>query len=71
VKADATCARCGAAFHCGANDREPCWCAALHVEPLTLAQLAADLRGCLCPACLAALATPRNNSADEVAAARD
>jgi hypothetical protein len=71
VKADATCSRCGAAFHCGANDRTPCWCTALHVEPVTLARLAAERQGCLCERCLGALATPRNNSGGEAATVRD
>ena len=50
------CPRCGGGFHCGADDAEPCACAAV---PLAAA-LAADLRrryaGCLCQACLRELA---------------
>jgi Cysteine-rich CWC len=44
--AEAHCARCGAAFGCGAGGAAPCWCAALPpLEPV-------PGRGCLCRACL-------------------
>ncbi|WP_348946281.1 cysteine-rich CWC family protein [Chitinibacter sp. FCG-7] len=46
-----TCASCGAAFHCGADDMDaPCWCMAL---PPVLPVPEADA-SCLCPTCLAA-----------------
>ena len=48
--ADTRCPRCGGAFHCGAQDATPC-----------TSVLQADLRqrysGCLCLACLRALAS--------------
>jgi hypothetical protein len=54
--AAARCARCGAAFHCGAQDARPCWFCTLRVEPAVLAEMASRWRGCLCPACLGQLA---------------
>jgi hypothetical protein len=43
------CARCAAPFHCGAAAGSvECWCVA---EPH--AAIDPQLRGCLCPACLA------------------
>ncbi|WP_244158382.1 cysteine-rich CWC family protein [Caballeronia fortuita] len=46
------CARCGAAFRCGALAGDPsCWCATLPALPAD--RLRAGMR-CLCPACLAA-----------------
>jgi len=42
------CARCGAAFQCGAGERS-CWCAAYpHLMPVPQGD-----RACYCPACLA------------------
>jgi hypothetical protein len=41
------------------------------VDSIALAQLAREVRGCLCPACLGVLATARNNLASDEAAARD
>jgi hypothetical protein len=43
---ESACSACGAAFHCGARDRDPCWCAALP----PLAPVAG--RNCLCRDCL-------------------
>lgn len=44
----ARCENCGAAFHCGANDAEPCWCASYPaVTP------SSEMARCLCPFCLA------------------
>ncbi len=43
-------------MHCGRDDAAPCWCAALSVDPQRLAALARELRGCVCPDCLAAVA---------------
>ncbi len=46
-----SCAKCGAAFACGAHDRtRPCWC--MDFPPVEPGAGAA----CLCPACLAAAA---------------
>jgi hypothetical protein len=58
-----TCARCGAAFTCGANTGA-CWCAA---EDFRLPMPAADsTEDCLCPACLRAEAA-RQAAADQAA----
>ena len=48
-----SCSRCGAAFGCGAKDAgHDCWCASFPpVSP------SPDRDGCLCPACLAAVAS--------------
>jgi predicted Fe-S protein YdhL (DUF1289 family) len=48
-----TCSSCGAAFGCGAEDPgHECWCASFPpVAP------SAELGTCLCPLCLAAVAT--------------
>jgi len=50
------CARCGAPFHCGVNDTEPCACSTLQLDAATLAALRARFTGCLCVACLSGLA---------------
>ena len=42
-----TCERCGAEFHCGSQDQQPCWCSKFPgVEPVAG-------MSCLCPECLA------------------
>jgi hypothetical protein len=46
------CLRCGAAFHCGANDPAPCPCGALRLDPATLQALRERYAGCLCLDCL-------------------
>jgi cysteine-rich CWC protein len=51
---EASCVRCGAPFHCGVADAEPCWCAALTLDAVVRADLAERYIGCLCAACLAA-----------------
>jgi len=56
------CARCGAAFHCGAADATPCACSSLKLDAATLAQLRASFTGCLCMACLSALARTAHGS---------
>ena len=46
------CARCGAAFHCGAREAH-CDCAQVTLDAATLARLHAQIgAGCLCLACL-------------------
>ncbi|MEO8122926.1 MAG: cysteine-rich CWC family protein [Burkholderiales bacterium] len=46
------CARCGAAFHCGAHEAH-CGCAQVALDAPTLARLHAQFgAGCLCLACL-------------------
>lgn len=54
--ANASCARCGAAFHCGANDPAPCPCTGLVLAPELLLRLRRQYTGCLCLGCLRALA---------------
>jgi hypothetical protein len=56
ASAQSRCPRCGAAFHCGATDPVPCACTQVELSDVTLAQLRADYVGCLCLACLRALA---------------
>ena len=53
---NARCARCGGAFRCGIDDAGPCPCTALQLPPALLTQLAQRFTGCLCGACLLALA---------------
>ena len=50
------CPRCGSAFHCGANDPAPCACCTLKLDTTLLTELRQRYDGCLCLACLAALA---------------
>jgi len=64
---DDTCARCGAAFRCGMADAAPCWCTAVRLDAAVLAGLAQRHAGCLCPACLAALAAGAAPPADRAA----
>lgn len=41
-----TCPNCKKEFHCGSNDKEPCWCCSLpNIVPF-------DSKECLCPKCL-------------------
>ncbi|MBW8828161.1 MAG: cysteine-rich CWC family protein [Burkholderiales bacterium] len=51
----AACARCSAAFRCGVNDEEPCWCSRIKLSATTLAELEKRYRWCLCSECLVAL----------------
>ena len=52
ARMDDTCPRCGAAFHCGAHDTEPCPCGTLHLDAAVLQALRARYAGCLCRECL-------------------
>jgi Cysteine-rich CWC len=52
----ARCPRCGGAFHCGAADPAPCACSTLALTPALQAALRQRYEGCLCLACLQALA---------------
>jgi hypothetical protein len=63
---DARCPRCGGSFHCGANDAVPCACNTLRLDEATLADLRARYTGCLCLACLRAIAasTTRHQEVD-------
>ena len=56
MNADARCPRCGGAFHCGAQDAAPCACSTLTLAPELQAALRQRYEGCLCLACLQALA---------------
>lgn len=53
---DVHCPRCGGGFHCGASDPGPCACTTLKLDAPLRAQLQQRWEGCLCLACLAALA---------------
>ncbi|MBN8508253.1 MAG: cysteine-rich CWC family protein [Burkholderiales bacterium] len=53
---DSRCPRCGGAFHCGVHDPAPCACTDIRLDPAQLISLRARYAGCLCPACLRALA---------------
>lgn len=66
--ANASCARCGAAFRCGANDPAPCPCGGLALAPELLLRLRQRYAGCLCLGCLRALA---QDAAPSDAAASD
>jgi hypothetical protein len=50
------CPRCGQPFHCGMNDAAPCACTGLRLGADQLAALRRTYTGCLCLACLAAVA---------------
>ena len=50
------CPRCGAGFHCGAQDAAPCPCTILKLPAELQASLRQRYTGCLCGACLQALA---------------
>ncbi|MBI1394482.1 MAG: hypothetical protein GC151_00770 [Betaproteobacteria bacterium] len=51
-----TCPRCGARFRCGMQDTPPCACTTVRLTDVVLARLRERYEGCLCPACLRALA---------------
>ncbi len=53
---EATCPRCGAAFHCGANAAAPCPCGSVPMGAAALAALRQRYSGCLCLRCLADMA---------------
>ncbi|HET9821183.1 MAG TPA: cysteine-rich CWC family protein [Burkholderiaceae bacterium] len=53
---NARCPRCGAAFHCGMHDAQPCACTAVALDAATLLRLRTRYEGCLCGRCLAAIA---------------
>jgi hypothetical protein len=46
------CPRCGAAFHCGADEPQPCACSRITLDAATLSRLREQWRGCLCLDCL-------------------
>ncbi|MBC7955897.1 MAG: cysteine-rich CWC family protein [Cytophagales bacterium] len=53
--ANASCPRCGQAFHCGAADTEPCPCGTFTLSAATTQALRAQFNSCLCMRCLAQL----------------
>ena len=53
---DSCCPRCGGAFECGAQGPGPCACQSVTLKPELQARLRQQFRGCLCLACLRALA---------------
>src|SRR5260221_5770223 len=52
------CRRCGAPFNC--KQEAGCWCAAMRIDPVVLAELRTRFSDCLCEACLRKLAAPRS-----------
>ena len=56
------CPRCGAGFHCGANDAVPCACTTPRLDEETLADLRKRFNRCLCLACLREIATSNPGS---------
>ncbi|MBC7994949.1 MAG: cysteine-rich CWC family protein [Rhizobacter sp.] len=53
--ADASCPRCGGAFHCGVNDPLPCACGQFTLSPACTQMLRSQYDRCVCMACLAQL----------------
>jgi hypothetical protein len=65
------CPRCGAEFGCGAgNLAKTCACSALALTARRLAAIRESWAGCLCVACLIALAGENRAPVDPVAARR-
>jgi hypothetical protein len=65
------CPRCGAEFGCGAgNPAKPCACSALALTARQLAAIRESWAGCLCVACLFALAGESQAPVDPAAARR-
>ncbi|MEK8049779.1 cysteine-rich CWC family protein [Ideonella sp. DXS22W] len=50
------CPRCGGGFQCGMQGPAPCPCTTVQLTPALQAALRARYTGCLCLACLQALA---------------
>ena len=57
------CPRCGGEFHCGVNDAEPCACSTPKLGDALRAELRERYIGCLCIACLRALAAETPDAA--------
>ncbi|MDP1650658.1 MAG: cysteine-rich CWC family protein [Rubrivivax sp.] len=53
------CPRCGATFACGAAGPDPCACTTVTLGAALQERLRTQFRGCLCLACLRALAQPQ------------
>jgi len=56
VEAVARCPRCGGAFHCGVADEQACPCTTVSLDAALQQRLRERFSGCLCIACLAAVA---------------
>jgi hypothetical protein len=56
VNDNASCPRCGGAFHCGVNEPMPCACGQFTLSAATTQMLRAQYDRCVCMACLAQLA---------------
>jgi hypothetical protein len=61
--ATARCPRCGGTFACGAAGPGPCACTTLSLDAALLARLRERYAGCLCLACLQALAQAESANA--------
>jgi hypothetical protein len=55
------CEACGTGFDCF-TPRGPCWCEDVKLSSETLAELRAQYRECLCPACLKDAAAKEQSS---------
>jgi hypothetical protein len=55
VNTNATCPRCGGAFHCGVQEPMPCACGQFTLSPATMQMLREQYTRCVCMACLAQL----------------
>ena len=56
------CPRCGGGFQCGVQDATPCPCTSVTLPPALQARLRQRFTGCLCLACLQALAASPDQS---------
>jgi len=56
------CESCGAAFECGSEDTEPCWCNGYDVSQENLRKLRAEYKDCLCEPCLVKMAGACKNT---------
>jgi hypothetical protein len=57
VDSNASCPRCGGAFHCGANDPGSCACGQFTLSAATTLMLREQFNRCVCMRCLAELQT--------------
>jgi len=55
VTLNATCPRCGGAFHCGVKEPMPCACGQFQLSAATTRMLREQYDRCVCMACLAQL----------------
>ena len=59
AEAGSRCPRCGGDFHCGFGDAAPCACATVPLDESVRAELRLRYTGCLCLACLRAIAASK------------